>query len=399
MTSPEPLHVLTFTSLYPNAEQPRQGLFVAERLRHLRASGRIQATVVAPVPWFPSRSRRFGRYAGYARVAACEEQEGMSVHHPRWLAIPKVGMSVAPALMAAGARASVEALRDRVDVIDAHYFYPDGVAAAALARELRKPVVITARGSDLNLIPQHALPRKQIQRVAREAAGLVTVSEALRERLVELGIERDRVQVLRNGVDLARFAPAADRESLRRRLGLSGAVLLAAGNLVPEKDHALAISALAELPGATLLVAGDGPLRAALEQQAARAGVSTRVRFLGGVPQAALIEYYNAADALVLTSRREGMPNVVLEALACGTPVVATRVGGVPELIDSDVAGRLVDATADGVAAGVRALVAEPPSRAATRRHAERFGWDATTQGQIELFTRVVARAANGESA
>ena len=399
MTSPEPLRVLTFTSLYPNAEQPGQGLFVAERLRHLRASGRIQATVVAPVPWFPSRSRCFGRYGAFARVPACEEQEGMSVHHPRWLAIPAIGMSIAPALMAAGARASVEALRDRVDVIDAHYFYPDGVAAAALGRKLRKPVVITARGTDLNLIPQHALPRKQIQRAAREAAGLVTVSEALRERLVDLGIERERVQVLRNGVDLARFAPAADREDLRRRLGLSGIVLLAAGNLVREKDHALAIAALAVLPDATLLVAGDGPLRAELEQHAARAGVAARARFLGGVPQAALIEYYNAADALVLTSRREGMPNVVLEALACGTPVVATRVGGVPELIDSEIAGRLVDATADGVAAGVRALVVAPPSRAGTRRHAERFGWDATTQGQIELFTRVVARAANGESA
>jgi glycosyltransferase involved in cell wall biosynthesis len=116
------------------------------------------------------------------------------------------------------------------------------------------------------------------------------------------------------------------------------------------------------------------------------------------VPQGALVDYYNAADALVLTSRREGMPNVVLEALACGTPVVATRVGGVPEVVAADVAGRLVDATDDGVADGARALVAAPPARAATRLYAERYGWDATTRGQIELFTRVVARAGNGES-
>jgi glycosyltransferase involved in cell wall biosynthesis len=398
MTSQEPLRVLTFTSLYPNTEQPRQGLFVAERLRHLRASGRVQATVVAPVPWFPSRSPHFGRYASYARVPACEEQEGMSVHHPRWLAIPKIGMSAAPALMAAGARASVEALRERVDVIDAHYFYPDGVAAVALGRRLRKPVVVTARGTDLNTIPEHALPRRQILDAARAAAGLVTVSEALRDRLVELGVERGQVHVLRNGVDLARFAPAPDRDAVRSRLGVTGVVLLAVGNLVPEKDHALAIAALAKLADATLLVAGDGPLRAELEQRAARAGVASRVRFLGSVPQGALVDYYNAADALVLTSRREGMPNVVLEALACGTPVVATRVGGVPEVVAADVAGRLVDATDDGVADGARALVAAPPARAATRLYAERYGWDATTRGQIELFTRVVARAGNGES-
>jgi glycosyltransferase involved in cell wall biosynthesis len=314
----------------------------------------------------------------------------MSVHHPRWLAIPKVGMSVAPSLMAAGARACVDALRDRIDVIDAHYFYPDGVAAAALGRKLGKPVVITARGTDLNVLPQHALSRRQIQRAAREAAGLVAVSESLRERLVELGIERERVQVLRNGVDLARFAPSAERGAIRERLGLKGAVLLAVGNLVPEKDHALALDALAQLPGVTLLVAGDGPLRAELARHASREGVADRVRFLGSVPQAMLIEYYNAADALVLTSRREGMPNVVLEALACGTPVVATRVGGVPEVIADEATGRLA-AAAEPVelAAAVRALLDAPPARASTRRHAERFGWDATTRGQIELFTRV----------
>src|SRR4030095_1640841 len=132
MTSQEPLRVLTFTSLYPNIEQPRHGLFVAEPLGHVRASGRVQAPVVAPVPWFPLRSPRFGRYASYARVPACEEQEGMSVHHPRWLAHPEIATSAGPALMAAGARANVEALRERIDVIDAHYFYPDGVAAVAL---------------------------------------------------------------------------------------------------------------------------------------------------------------------------------------------------------------------------------------------------------------------------
>ena len=176
-------------------------------------------------------------------------------------------------------------------------------------------------------------------------------------------------------------------------------MLLAVGNLVPEKDHALALAALAEVPDATLLVVGDGPLRDALEQDARARGIGARVRFTGGVPQPALIEYYNAADALVLTSRREGMPNVVLESLACGTPVVATRVGGVPEVIVDPAAGRLAaEATAGAVAAALRALFASLPARTATRRYAERFGWEATTLGQIELFKRI-ARTANGESA
>jgi glycosyltransferase involved in cell wall biosynthesis len=393
-----PLRVLTFTNLYPNAAQPRHGLFVADRVRYLRASGRVETTVVAPVPWFPFSAERFGRYGTYARVPAREERDGVTVHHPRYLAIPKVGMSAAPWLMAAGARECVARLADRIDLIDAHYFYPDGVAAVALGRRLRKPVVVTAHGTDLNVVPEHALPRRFIRDAARDAAGLVTVSEALRERLVGLGVERERVSIVHNAVDLARFVPA-DRAAARARLALGGRVLLAVGNLVPEKGHALALAAVAALPDTTLVVAGDGPLRAALELQARRLGIEARVRFLGGVPQAALVEYYNAADLLVLTSSREGMPNVVLEALACGTPVVATRVGGVPEVIDCEAAGRLVDgATAEDVAAAVRALLEAPPQRADTRRVAERFGWEATTRGQIELFTRV-ARAARREGA
>jgi glycosyltransferase involved in cell wall biosynthesis len=391
MTSPQQrLRILSFTSLFPNAAQPRHGLFVAERLRHLRASGCVEATVVAPVPWFPSMHAGFGRYASYARVPPAEDHDGMRVLHPRYLSIPKIGMSVAPSLMAAGARACVASLGERIDLIDAHYFYPDGVAAVSLGRRLRKPVVITGRGTDLNVIPGYTCPRRQIQKAAAAAAGIVTVSAALRERLVELGIARERVAVLGNGVDLARFAPL-DREPLRRRLNLTGPTLLAVGNLVPEKDHALALAALARLPGVVLLVVGDGPLRSELESEARRLGIDGRVRFVGGVPQGTLVEYYNATDALLLTSRREGMPNVVLESLACGTPVVATRVGGVPEVIVESAAGRLAEAaTPESVASAARALLAELPPRAATRRLAERYGWDATTRGQIELFTRIV---------
>jgi glycosyltransferase involved in cell wall biosynthesis len=396
MSEPEPLRVLCFTSLFPNAAQPRHGLFVAERLRHLRASGRVEATVVAPVPWFPSTAPRWGRYATYARVPAAETQAGMPVLHPRYLALPRIGMSVAPALMAAGAYRCVTRLRDRFELIDAHYFYPDGVAAVALGRRLGKPVVVTARGTDLNVISGHLLPRLQIRCAARAAAGLVTVSAALRDRLVALGVAPERVAVLRNGVDLERFAPCA-REAVRARLGLDGHVLLAVGNLVPEKGHALGLEALAQLAGATLLVAGEGPLRAELERLAARLGVAGRVRFLGSLPQDALVEYYNAADALLLTSQREGLPNVVLEALACGTPVVALRVGGVPEIVAEGAAGRLVaKPDAGAVAATVRSLLEAPPPRAATRRHAQGFGWDATTRGQIELFTRI-ARSVRSE--
>jgi glycosyltransferase involved in cell wall biosynthesis len=147
------------------------------------------------------------------------------------------------------------------------------------------------------------------------------------------------------------------------------------------------------LPDVTLLIAGDGPERGALEALAAAQGVGARVRFLGAVAHDALARIYSAVDALVLASSREGWPNVLLEAMACGTPVVASNVWGAPELVCDPAAGVLMPAlSADGVVAGIRTLFAALPTRDATRRFAERYSWDETTAGQIQLFTEVLAR-------
>jgi glycosyltransferase involved in cell wall biosynthesis len=287
-------------------------------------------------------------------------------------------------------------LRDRFrfDVIDAHYFYPDGVAAVMLGRRLDKPVVITARGTDINLISRYRLPRRWIRWAANRAAGIVAVSEALRARLIALGIEASRIEVLQNGVDLELFAPG-DRAAARRALGLDadGAVVLSVGQLIPQKGFELVIRAMARLPEATLAIVGEGPDAAALKRLAERTGSGGRVRFLGVMPQEGLAAAYDAADVLVLASAREGYPNVLLEALACGTPVVATAVGGVPEIVRDSVAGRLVEKRSpEALAGAIRDLLADPPARAATRAYAERFAWGPTTAGQLRLFKSVLDR-------
>lgn len=387
--------LLTFTSLYPNTQMPRHGIFVQTRLRQLLDAGPVQARVVAPVPWFPSRSPRFGQYAKYAAVPLTEVREGIRVDHPRYPVIPKVGMRVAPWLMA---RAMLPVLRrqiaagDDFDIIDAHYFYPDGVAAAWLGQQLNKPVVITARGSDINLIATYPGPRAQIQRAATQAAGLVTVSAALREALLNLGAPANRVQVLRNGVDAARFTPPADRAALRQRLNLRRPTLLSVGNLLEAKGHHWVIEAVAELPGTQLLIAGDGEYEPVLRQRIAALGLNERVQLLGTLPQDRLKDYYGAADVLVLASRREGWANVLLEAMACGTPVLASAVGGSPEVVAAPAAGALLtDLSTEAVVIGARKLFAAPPDRAATRRYAEGFSWQATTDGQLALFDDILA--------
>jgi glycosyltransferase involved in cell wall biosynthesis len=394
-----PIRIVTFTTLYPNAAQPVHGIFVENRLRHLISTGRVASRVIAPVPWFPrALAPFFETYAAYTAAPYAEQRHGIGVMHPRFLAVPRFGMTVAPVLLFARSLRALQRLRAEsgdFDLIDAHYFYPDGVAAVMLGIALRKPVVITARGTDVNLIPRYRLPRSMIRFAARKAGGIVAVSQALKDRLIDLGIPAERVRVLRNGVDLDLFHPGS-RSAARTRLGLSTPTLLSVGNLIELKGHDLVIAALPALPQHSLIIVGEGPEHLALEHLATRLGVAGRVRFLGRIAHESLPEIYSAADALVLASSREGWPNVLLEAMACGTPVVAANVGGTSEVIGAPEAGVLIERrTSEDIANAVKALFETPIDRAATRRYAERFSWDATTEAQILLFSDVLSGSAN----
>lgn len=392
------LRLLVFTTLFPNAAQPNHGIFVENRLRHLVASGAVEATVLAPTWWFPFASDRFGAWGTYARVPRNENRHGLEVLHPRALTVPKLGMNTAPYALYRTARATLRRMVAEgfaFDAIDAHYMYPDGVAALWLAQEFGAKLVITARGSDVTELPDYAVPRRLIGQAIAGADALISVSAGLKRRLVELGAPEAKVTVLRNGIDTRQFHPPpyaglGDREAARRRLGLTGPTLISVGGLIPRKRHHLTIDALASLPGVTLLIAGAGPERARLAAQATARGVGERVRLLGPVPHAELPSYYAAADAMVLASSREGWANVLLESMACGTPVVASDIAGNPEVVQERDAGLILRAnTAEGIAEAVRDLFANPPDRAATRRYAERFSWDATTDGQLALFRRI----------
>ena len=398
----DPLRLLTFTTLYPSAERPNHGVFVENRLRHLVASHPVTSTVLAPVPWFPSASPRFGDWARHARVPAQEERHGLQVHHPRYPLLPKVGMRTAPWLLA---QASLRAVRRmmaaglRFDAIDAHYLYPEGVAAAWLGRRLGLPVVMTARGSDVTQIAEITGPRRRIAAAVQAAAGVITVSAALRDGVLALGALPDQVRVLRNGVDLDTFHPPADRDAARRTLGLARPTLIQVGHLIGRKGQALTLRALALLPGWELLLVGEGPDRPMLERLVQELGLQDRVRLLGARPHAELAALYGAADAMVLASSREGWANVLLESMACGTPVVASDIPGNPEVVQARDAGLIVPRTPEGIAAGVRDLAAAPPDRAATRAYAERFGWAETSAGQYALFRAAVAAHASAPGA
>lgn len=393
------IRVLVFSTLYPSGSQPNHGVFVENRLRQTIANGDIEAGVLAPVPFFPMTHSAFGRYAAFARAPHHEVRHGLDVWHPRYAVVPKVGAALTPAALFRAALRQVQRLAGegrRFDVIDAHYVYPDGVAAARLALVLGLPLVITGRGTDLTLIPEDARARSQILWAAQEAAAMVTVCEDLRRRLIGIGAPAEKAIVLRNGVDLELFRPQ-DRPAARAALGFEGFTLLSVGGLIPRKGHDLAIEALGRLPDCRLLVAGSGPSRQDLEALARRLGVLDRVRFLGEIPHKELPALYAAADVFVLASSREGWANVLLEAMACGTPVVATNVNGAGEVVRAAAAGLLMPhRTPASLVETLGRLRGAMPARADTRRYAEGFGWKPIGRANAALLTAVAQAGFRG---
>ncbi|MCC2614860.1 glycosyltransferase family 4 protein [Aestuariibacter halophilus] len=400
------MKILTVSTLYPNNKEPKHGIFVRNRLNHLRQHfADVDAKVIAPVPWFPLRIPfgPFSEYAKFVGVAERETRDGIDVLHPRYLVIPKIGMYLTPFFLARAMKKAARQLASEgfeCDVIDGHYFFPDGVAIRELAESLGKPYTVTARGTDINLIPQYPRARRWIRRVAEQAGHCMTVCKALKDSLLEFAPVGNKTTVLRNGVDLDFFQPSdeAQQRAAKQAYGVDEQtpLLVSVGHLIERKGHHLVIEALQQHPTAQLFIAGDGPQRQSLTALVDKLGLSARVTFMGALSQEDLRDLYRAADALILASSREGWANVLLEAMACGTPVVATNLWGTPEVVADPVAGVLVDRNAEAISNGITALLAAGISRQATRHYAQGFDWLSTSQGQHQIFSALIKSDVEG---
>lgn len=353
------MRVLLLSSVFPNASQPTHGVFVRERARRVALSCAIE--VVAPVPWFPVNRLFRGAAAG----APMAERDGdLQVHHPRFLSIPAVGKSLDGLFYFASILNFLRRLRPdfAFDVIDAHFAYPDGVAAVLLGKALGCPVVLTLRGNEV-VTSRSAMRRPQI-RWALRSARLIAVSESLRLLAGTLGVPPERVRVIPNGVDGSRFH-RADGQAARATLGLAPGrpILLTVGSFTPVKGHERVLDLLPDLrrryPTLLYVAIGNGgggdSRLPAIERRIRRDGLEECVRIEVARPHEEIPTWLAAADVFCLATEHEGCPNSIVEALACGVPVVATRVGGIPEIMRDGEDGFLVPYF-DGPAFG-RAIV------------------------------------------
>jgi glycosyltransferase involved in cell wall biosynthesis len=371
------------STVYPNTAQPHHGVFVRERMRGLPSD--VEAVVVAPTPWFPFVS---GLRPGFRPAVPREEvQDGVRVLHPRFLSFPGVFKCLDGVLLALGALPALLRLRRtfRFAAIDAHFVYPEGLAAALLGGLFRVPVLITLRGM-LPLLVPYRLRRPQLRWALRRADRIIAVAESLAADAVALGIPPERVRVIENGIDADLFRPQ-ERTAARRALGLTegGQILVSVGTLAPRKGFHLVIEALPVLaerfPEIRFVIVGGAGAEGAMEQElldlAERLGVAGRVIFAGPRQRNELAAWYSAADLSVLASAHEGCPNVVLEALACGTPVVATPVGGIPEILSDPDAGLLAERTVPALTAGIAAALSRSWGREKVRARVAERTWQA----------------------
>ncbi len=351
--------------------------------------------VVAPVPYYPD-FKIFRRYQYYSQVPLSEIIDGVKVYHPRYPMIPKVSMRFHGRLMSFGIRNFIKKLYKEFafDLIDAHFIYPDCQAGVFLGDMLNVPVVVSARGSDIHEYLNYSGIKPQIIDTLKRAKHIISVCDALKSMMLDLDIDGKKISVIPNGIDSNHFY-ILDKTKTRQKLGIdvNKYILLSVGALIPLKGHDFTIRAVAQLiksnPNLRLYIIGSGPEEGRLKSLVDTLKLHTFVFFVGQVPNDDLIAWYNAADLFCLSSEREGWPNVLTEALSCGTPVVATKVFGTPEIVKNDSMGILVERSCEDISKGIsRALLKNWDNNAISDEISKRT-WEVVADECSRIFCKV----------
>lgn len=392
------MRVLIVTKIFPNRAEPLSSPFNRQQFAALSRYCTVE--VLATIPWFPGAAafRRWSSVASLSSVPSSDTIDGLQVRHPRVMYIPKVGRAVAGPMYAASLAATTLHYQGRVDVVLGSWAYPDGFAAVVVADLLGVPAVIKLHGSDMNVVARWPGPRRCLKWALPRAERIVAVSGPLREAALALGVQPEHIDVVPNGVDRQSFQPR-DRQEARQALGLplEGPLLLYVGHVTEAKGAFDLVRAFASLRqrenGARLVLVGDGAGLEACQNLARELG-GDAVSFVGAQPHDQIPTWLAACDLLALPSWNEGMPNVVLEALASGRRVVATRVGGIPEVVSDELGILVPPRDVPALAQALETALATSYDPHAISAKLERPDWDGSARLLHEsLLSAVVGRA------
>ncbi|NUM33258.1 MAG: glycosyltransferase [Candidatus Brocadiae bacterium] len=341
------MKILTFTTLFPHNINPNFGIFIANRMTAFAKRGH-EVKVVAPVPYFPGWSclKRFPKWHSLSQVARKEERMGMEVFHPRYFLTPKIGMSFYGLEMFFSVLPLVRQIRKSFafDLIDAHYLYPDGLAAILLGKLFDCPVVVSARGSDVHQYSEFFWIKKWLKYVLKSSCASISVSSDIGETMVELGSPAASTHIIPNGID-GKIFYCMDKQEARAKCNLpqDQKIILGVGHLNERKNFLLLVEAMNFLAkGEHLYLIGQGDAREKFISKIAECKLQDRVHLISPVKNSELCYWYNAADLLCHPSKHEGSPNVVCEAIACGCPVVASNLAGCQKAVQSEKQGTIV---------------------------------------------------------
>ena len=367
-------------------------------------ASQCEVKVIAPVPW----TTPFGKRGVLASIPEKEfintSDDAIEVFHPRHLVIPKFGRSLYGLLLSIPLFLLVRRLRKKcdVDALFAAWADPDGVATALVSKLIGKPFIIKVLGSDINELLDNRFRRRAIRYALKSANKVIAVSNPLKQKVVEMGIPECKIEVHPNAVDMRKFCPV-DKISTREKLGLplDRPVILFVGNLVPVKGLNYLLEAFQNLISSEngkmpiLLIVGDGSQKKELQSMAQNYQILEHVFFVGAKPHGDIPLWMNACDIFCLPSLNEGMPNVILEALACGKPVVASAVGGIPEMLTHSENGLLVPpAKPVELSEAIRSALNANWNSAKISKSVEHLSWKKNAQAIMNILSE--AKGARG---
>ena len=393
------MKLLLFTNLFPTPYDPERGIFTLQLVKRLMHH--CEVTVVCPLPWFPKWKilQGFTRYAQFSKTPTRYEIDGITVHSPKYPLIPKLSENYHAFFMTLGISRYIRKLHQKIgfDVVNSHWLYPDSVAIARVLENIPIPHIATGLGCDINHETYQPVKGQKILDTLSSCEAITVVSQNLKQELVNHNIDENKITVIPNGIDTSRFG-LQNRDNCRASLGIisKAPMVLYVGRLSEEKNISALIRATSILAQENntmmLYLVGDGPLRSQLNALVNELGIENSVIFVGKVSHDQVSLWMGAADFFCLPSLREGCPNVILEALGSGKPVIASRVGAIPEVVTEKSGILFTPGNIDELSDSLKAAFGGKWSPQNISNSVKNLSWEHAANHYAEVFEQATTR-------